>query len=48
MSLCGKNIKPEWGLYNGSQGVVKDIIYNDGESPNLGDHPKYVFIEFPQ
>ena len=48
VSLYGRNIKPEWGLYNGSQGVVKDIVYKPGESPNLGDQPEYVLVEFPQ
>jgi hypothetical protein len=48
VSLYGKNIKPEWGLYNGSQGIVRDIVFREGDNPNLGDHPRYILVEFPQ
>ena len=46
--LYGKNIKPEWGLFNGAQGVVKDIVFASGHSPNTNDQPIYVLVDFPQ
>jgi hypothetical protein len=46
--LYGKNVKPEWGLFNGVQGVVKDIVYKKNESPNANDFPLYVLVDFPQ
>ena len=46
--LYGKNLKPEWGLYNGSIGKVVDIVYQKGCSPNTNDLPQYTLVEFPQ
>ena len=46
--LYGRNIKPEWGLFNGSQGTVKEIVYKPGESPSTNDMPQYVLVDFPQ
>ena len=43
-----KNINPYWGLYNGAVGIVKDIVYNANESPNNGELPLYILIDFPQ
>jgi hypothetical protein len=48
VSLNGWNAEPSKGLYHGSIGMVKDIVYEDGESPNLGDMPAYVLVEFQQ
>lgn len=46
VQLDSRNIYPQWGLYNGSLGIVRDIVYNEGESPNHGDLPKYILTEF--
>ena len=48
VSITGKNICPEWGLFNGSLGTVKDIVYSLGEHPKHGDMPQYVLVEFDQ
>jgi hypothetical protein len=48
VQLYGKNIKPEWGLFNGALGEVKDIVYKEGESPQTNDLPEYVLVHFPQ
>jgi len=48
VQLCGVNIMPKWGLYNGSFGTVKDIVFRQNENPNFGDQPLYVLVEFPQ
>jgi len=42
-----RNLVPIWGLHNGACGTVVDIIFNEGENPNHGDHPKYVCVHFP-
>ena len=34
VQITGKNILPSKGLYNGSIGVVKDIVFASGHSPN--------------
>jgi len=46
VSLQHRNFLPKWGLYNGSMGVVRDIIYKKGQSPNSGHLPKYTVVEF--
>ena len=48
VELRGKNILPSCGLYNGSMGVVRDIVFQEGHSPNAGDFPLYVLVEFAQ
>ena len=48
VQLSGRNIKPEWGLFNGSIGTVRDIVYNDNENPNHDELPKYILVEFTQ
>lgn len=47
VALKGRNIEPKWGLFNGTIGIVKEIIYEDGKNPNLGHLPVYVAVEFP-
>lgn len=47
VALEGKNYCPEWGLYNGALGYVREIIFAKGQSPNNGDRPEYVVVEFP-
>jgi hypothetical protein len=48
VALNGCNIMPPIGLYHGSLGIVHDIVFKPGESPNLGDMPAYVLVEFHQ
>ena len=45
--IQGRNFQPEWGLYNGSAGIVKDFQFEKGKNPNHGDLPLYVLVEFP-
>lgn len=47
IALDGVNFCPEWGLYNGALGFVREIVYAKGSSPNKGDLPEYVVVEFP-
>jgi len=50
VSICGINIVPEAGLYNGARGTVVDIIYDTVEGPNNkqeGHLPRYVVVNFP-
>ena len=44
--LTGHNVCPEWGLFNGSVGTVKDVVFHKDETPNRGDLPAYVLVEF--
>ena len=46
VALTGSNICPEWGLFNGSIGTVKDIVFDKNKSPNRDDLPAYVLVEF--
>jgi hypothetical protein len=48
VSLNGCNPDPKHGLYHGALGSVRDIIYHIGESPERGDFPAYVLVEFYQ
>jgi GTPase SAR1 family protein len=48
VQISKRNIKPSWGLYNGSMGIVKDIVFEKGHNPNFGDFPSYVLVDFPQ
>jgi len=47
VSLQHKNFCPEWGLYNGSIGTVKDIVFKKDHSPNNNNLPQYTVVEFP-
>jgi hypothetical protein len=44
--LNGRNLRPEWGLYNNCTGTVMDIVFEQGESPNEKHLPKYVLVDF--
>ena len=44
--LNGWNPAPAWGLYHGSIGLVKDIVFKEGENPNNKDLPLYVVVDF--
>jgi hypothetical protein len=48
VQLAGANLHPRWGLYNGAMGIVKDIVFDKSHSPNFGDFPLYVLVEFSQ
>ena len=48
VAINGVNHYPEWGLYNGACGIVREIIFSSPKAnPNNGDTPKYVVVEFP-
>ena len=47
VELTGKNLNPAWGLFNGSMGIVVDIVFEDNKTPNNGDLPQYVLVNFP-
>jgi hypothetical protein len=46
VQLIGANLYPHKGLYNGAMGVVRDIVFDKSHSPNFGDFPLYVLVEF--
>jgi hypothetical protein len=46
--ITGMNYEPDWGLCHGSIGTVQDIVFSDTCSPNNGDLPDFVLVEFPQ
>jgi len=48
VQLMGKNFEPDWGLYNGSIGTVKEIIFQRDENPLDGTLPQYVIVDFPE
>ena len=48
VSLNGINPNPKIGLYHGSLGIVRDIVYESGTSPQTGHFPAYVLVEFHQ
>jgi hypothetical protein len=48
VTLNGYNPDPRNGLFHGSLGIVQDIVYDVGKTPNLGDLPSYVLVEFYQ
>jgi hypothetical protein len=48
IEIAGMNCEPGWGLCHGSIGTVQDIVFSDTCSPNNGDLPDYVLVEFPQ
>ena len=46
VSLTGRNLKPEWGLYNQAIGIVKDIVFLPSQSPENRDLPAFVLVDF--
>ena len=34
------------GSFSGAVGTVKEIVFDENKSPNNGDLPKYVAVEF--
>lgn len=47
IALEGRNFNPKWGLHNGACGIVDEIVFAEGKSPNNGDHPEYIVVDFP-
>jgi hypothetical protein len=47
VTLCNKNFNPRWGLFNGARGTVIKISFAKGKTPNNGDLPEYVIVDFP-
>ena len=47
VALSCRNIHPQWGLHNGASGTVDEIVFAKGDSPNNGDDPLYVVVDFP-
>ena len=47
VQLTGKNFEPDWGLFNGTQGTIKEIVYKDNESPLEYNFPLYIIVDFP-
>ena len=47
VSIQGRNFYPSWGLHNGACGVVQEIVFQPGHSPNTGHQPTYVVVSFP-
>jgi hypothetical protein len=47
VQISGKNFEPDWGLFNGALGVVKEIVFKEEESPLDGYLPQYVIVDFP-
>jgi hypothetical protein len=47
VELRGKNLCPQYGLYNGAMGTVIDIVYSKNQSPSTHVLPKYVLVHFP-
>ena len=50
VAISGRNIFPEWGLFNGAIGTVKEIrfsVNDDGSmpNPNHGDFCDYIVVE---
>lgn len=48
VALCGRNISPEWGLFNNAMGIVDEIVYDVGCSPFTHDMPLYVAVRFQE
>jgi len=48
VQLKNRNFRPEYGLFNGSMGEVKEIIYEPLLSPVSGDLPTFVLVDFPK
>ena len=47
VAIDNRNFNPIWGLHNGACGIVDEIIFEEGKSPNNGDLPLYVVVNFP-
>ena len=47
VAISGRNFQPLWGLHNGACGTVVEIVFQQGRSPNTGDMPEYVVVDFP-
>ena len=48
VSICARNINPDWALFSGSIGIVMDIIYASDQSPHNRDLLLYILVDFDQ
>jgi hypothetical protein len=48
VSICARNINPDWALFNGSIGKVIDIVFAPGQSPHNRNLPLYILVDFDQ
>jgi ATP-dependent exoDNAse (exonuclease V) alpha subunit len=46
VSICARTINPNWALFNGSIGVVINIVFASDQSPQNRDLLLYVLIDF--
>ena len=47
VAIHSRNFWAEKGLHNNAIGTVKEIMFDHGHSPNHGDLPRHVVVEFP-
>ena len=47
VSIKGNNSEPEWGIFNGAIGTVREIVFQKDKNPNYGHLPSYVAVEMP-
>jgi hypothetical protein len=47
VQLNGKKIETDWGLFNGTQGTIKEIVYKESESVLDYKFPQYIIVDFP-
>ena len=47
VALEKRNFCPVWGLHNGACGVIQELVFAKGQSPNNGDIPRYAVVDFP-
>jgi hypothetical protein len=47
VQLTGKNFEPDWGLFNGLQGTIREIVCKDNKSPLEYNFPLYIIVDFP-
>lgn len=48
VALDGRNFYPSWGLHNGACGIIQEIVFAKGQSPNKKHLPEYIVVDFPQ
>jgi len=47
VQLTGNNFEPDWGLFNGTQGTIKEIKYKENESSLDYKLLQYIIVDFP-
>lgn len=48
VQITGRNLEPDWGLYNGAIGTVMEIVFAQDKNPIDGEQPEFVIVEFVQ